>query len=211
MSRPGDPRRPGTLLAVMAHPDDAELWAGGTIALHAEAAQATIAIPPAEPARLAEATAGADTLGAHLHILDAHPIAEAISALIARLRPEIVVTHPATDVHPHHRGVAEAVLAAVPDAVISTGFPRRLYSCDSYNSLTLAGPVPAATIIDITTTYSTKMRALAAHSVTQPINDHFGPMADTLARLWGARIGTQYAELFTPIPLLGRLPGATQL
>jgi LmbE family N-acetylglucosaminyl deacetylase len=195
----------------MAHPDDAELWAGGTIALHAEAAQATIAIPPAEPARLAEATAGADALGAHLHILDAPLTAEAISALIARLLPEVVVTHPATDVHPHHRGVAEAVLAAIPDAVISTGFPQRLYSCDSYNSLTLTGPVPAATITDITTTYPTKMRALAAHSATQPINDHFGPMADTLARLWGTRIGTQYAEPFTPIPILGRLPGAAHL
>jgi LmbE family N-acetylglucosaminyl deacetylase len=211
MSAPAEPRPARTLLAAMGHPDDAELWAGGTLALHAQTAQVTIAIPRTDPARLAEAAAGADILGAHLHILDSPPTPGALGALMARLRPEVVITHPTTDVHPDHRAMADAVVAAVPDVVISSGFPRRLYTCDSYNSLTLTGPVPPATVIDITATYPTKMRALAAHSATQPITDHFGPMADTLARLWGARIGTQYAEPFTPVPILGRLPGATHL
>jgi hypothetical protein len=34
--------------------------------------------------------------------------------------------------------------------------PRRLYTADSYNSLTTDGPVPAHTIIDITDIYETK-------------------------------------------------------
>jgi LmbE family N-acetylglucosaminyl deacetylase len=195
----------------MAHPDDAELWAGGTLALHAQTGQVTIAIPPTDPARLAEAVTGADILGAHLHILEDPPTPKSLSALMARLHPDVVITHPTTDVHPHHRDVAATVLAALPDTVITTGFPRRLYTCDTYNSLTLTGPLPAATIIDITQTYPTKMHALAAHNGTQPIADHFGPMAENLARLWGARIGTHYAEPFIPIPILGRLPGATHL
>ena len=33
----------------------------------------------------------------------------------------------------------------------------------------------------------------------------------TLARLWGARIGARYAEAFTPIPVLGRLPATARL
>jgi hypothetical protein len=36
-------------------------------------------------------------------------------------------------------------------------------------------------------------------------------MAETLARLWGARIGARYAEAFTPIPVLGRLPATARL
>jgi len=36
-------------------------------------------------------------------------------------------------------------------------------------------------------------------------------MAETLGRLWGARIGVPYAEAFTAIPVLGRLPAATRL
>ena len=35
---------PGSILAVMAHPDDAELWAGGTLALHARHQEAVIAV-----------------------------------------------------------------------------------------------------------------------------------------------------------------------
>ncbi|WP_045879126.1 PIG-L family deacetylase [Pseudofrankia sp. DC12] len=210
MTGPGASRR-SALLAVMAHPDDAELWAGGTLALHAQSAHVTIAIPPSDPARLAEAAAGADILGAHLQLLDDPVTPQALSAVLTELRPDVVITHPFADVHPDHRGLAASVLAALPDAVIATGFPRRLYTCDTYNSLTLDGPLAATAIIDITQTYSTKMRALAAHSTTQPITDHFGPMAENLARLWGARCGTHYAEPFTAVPILGRLPSASHL
>jgi N-acetylglucosamine malate deacetylase 1 len=43
-----------SVLAVMAHADDAELWAGGTLALHAHAASATVVIERAEPVRMRE-------------------------------------------------------------------------------------------------------------------------------------------------------------
>lgn len=199
------------LLAVMAHPDDAELWAGGTLALHAADAPATIAVPRNEPERMREAEAGAAILGARLRVLPAPVTADGLRALLAETRPEAVITHPLSDVHPGHRHVAQTLLAALPEAVIGTGFPRRAYTTDTYNSLTLDGPVTAGTIIDITATFEVKARALAAHDGTQPVTSHFGPMADTLARLWGARIGTRYGEAFTPLPVLGRLPAASHL
>jgi hypothetical protein len=65
--------------------------------------------------------------------------------------------------------------------------------------------------VDITATFKVKAQALAAHGGTQPIAGHFGPMAETLARLWGARIGVPYAEAFTAIPVLGRLPATARL
>lgn len=53
---------PASLLAVMAHPDDPELWAGGTLALHArDGATVTLAVTEHEAARMAEATAGHGT------------------------------------------------------------------------------------------------------------------------------------------------------
>jgi N-acetylglucosamine malate deacetylase 1 len=207
----GDGTHPVPVLAVMGHPDDAELWAGGTLALHAREAPVTIAVPRHEPARMREAEAGAAILGARLHILPAPVTPEHVRDLITGTRPEVVITHPLADVHPGHRHVAEAVLAALPEAVISTGYPRRVYATDTYNSLTLNGPVNAGAIVDITATFETKAQALAAHSGTQPITGHFGPMAETLARLWGARIGARYGEAFTPVPVLGRLPAATRL
>lgn len=131
--------------------------------------------------------------------------------LLLEAQPEIVITHPLNDVHPEHRAVAATtVLAAVPEPRIATGRPSRFYTCDTYNSLTLDGPVRADVIVDSTAFFDTKLAALREHA-SQPIEQHFGPMADTLGRLWGARIGTRYAEAFTAVPILGCLPGASHL
>ena len=195
----------------MAHPDDPELWAGGTLALHARDAPVTLAVTEHEAARMAEAAAGAAILGARLVALPTPLSAAAIADLITTTRPDVLITHPLADVHPEHRRTAEAVLQALPEAVIATGCPLRAYTTDTYNSLTLSGPVNAPVIIDITSTYEQKSAALAAHTGTQPIEDHFGPMADILSRLWGARIGVPRAEAFTPIPILGRVPATARL
>jgi len=195
----------------MAHPDDPELWAGGTLALHARDAPVTLAVTEHEAARMAEAAAGAAILGAGLAVLPAPVSAAAIADLITEVKPDVLITHLLTDVHAEHRETAEAALAALPQAVITTGRPLRVYAVDTYNSLTLSGPVSASVIIDITSTYEQKRAALAAHAGTQPIEDHFGPMADTLSRLWGARIGVPRAEAFTPIPVLGRVPATAWL
>jgi LmbE family N-acetylglucosaminyl deacetylase len=202
---------PVSVLAVMQHPDDAELWAGGTLALHARDGEVLIAVTRHDDARMAEAEAGAAILGARLHVLPPPMNPHDLHDLLVSVRPEVLITHPVTDMHPGHRHAATTVLAALPDAVIATGYPRRTYTTDTYNSLTLTGPVTAPVIIDISDTYDLKTRALAAHSGTQPIGTHFGPMAQTLARLWGARIGTAYGEAFTPVPVLGCLPGSLRL
>lgn len=202
---------PKSVLTVMAHPDDAELWAGGTLARCAAAgAIVTVAVPHhPDPPRDTEAAAGAAILGATLYQYD-QPTAAALHELLLATLPEVVITHPLRDVHSEHRRLAETLTQVLPEIVIATGHPRRLYAADTYNSLTLDGPVPAHTMIDITNTYQTKQRALAAHA-SQPITDHFGPMADNLARLWGARIGTRYGENFVPVPVLGHLPAASGL
>lgn len=196
------------MLAVMAHADDAELWAGGAIALHARAAAATVVIERAETVRMREAAEGAHVLGATLRVLD-ELTPEVLTALLIELRPDVVITHHLDDVHPDHRRIAQRVLAAVPRAVIDRGHPRRLYTCDSYESLTLRGHVTGRTIIDIGATFAIKMQALAMH-VSQPL-DHFAPMAERLARSWGARISATHAEAFDPLPVLGRLPATRYL
>ena len=47
--------------------------------------------------------------------------------------------------------------------------------------------------------------------MSQPILDHFGPMAEILSRLHGMRIGTSHAEAFRALPVLGRLPATEGL
>ena len=52
---------------------------------------------------------------------------------IAEVRPDVLITHLLTDVHAEHRETAEAVLAALPQVVITTGRPLRVYAVDTYN------------------------------------------------------------------------------
>lgn len=202
---------PASVLTVMAHPDDAELWAGGTLARLAQSGAAvTIAVPKhADATRNSEAATGAGELAARYRHYAAVGV-DALHDLLDATRPEVVITHPLDDVHPDHRQVAYTLTAALPEIVIASGFPRRVYSGDTYNGLTVHGPVTAHSIIDVTATWDIKMRALAAHA-SQPIAGHFGPMAETLGRLWGSRIGTRYGENFNPIPVLGRVPAAATL
>ena len=98
----------------MKHPDDPELWAGGTLALHARDAPVTLAVSEHEAARMAEAAAGAAILGARLVVLPAAVSAGAVADLITDVRPDVLITHLLADVHPGHRETAEAVLAALP-------------------------------------------------------------------------------------------------
>lgn len=200
-----------SVLTVMAHPDDAELWAGGTLAIHAQAGTpVTIVVPRANEVRDREAAAGAKTLGTSLRLLD-ELTADALRGLLTELRPEIVITHNPGDIHPDHQQAAQTLLAALPEVVITTGHPRRVYTCDGYHNLHRDGrPLHLPVIVDVTSVWETKMRALAGH-VSQPIDEHFGPMAETLGRLHGGRIGVPYAEAFAPVPVLGRLPASPHL
>lgn len=195
----------------MTHPDDAELWAGGALALHAQAgAPVTIAIPRADETRAREAVAGAQALGALLNPLDELTVAT-IRNLLTELRPDVVITHNPDDIHPDHQDTARTVLAALPEIVIATGHPHRVYTCDGYHNLDRTGrPLHLPVILDITSTWATKMQALGAHA-SQPIAHHFAPMAETLGRLHGGRIGARYAEAFSPVPILGRLPATAHL
>lgn len=124
------------VLTVMAHPDDAELWAGGTLAHLAQAGAAvTIAVPEhADATRNAEAAAAAHVLGA---AYQPYPTVKAttLQELLDATRPEIVITHPLEDVHPDHRHLAATLTAALPEIVLATGFPRGVYTGDSSNGL----------------------------------------------------------------------------
>ncbi|WIN00063.1 GlcNAc-PI de-N-acetylase [Actinoplanes oblitus] len=195
------------LLTIMAHPDDAELWAGATIAA---AASAIIAVAAHDPVRDAEAAGGASILGARLELLLELSI-RSVQQLLRRVGPQVVVTHHVDDVHPDHRRTAELVIRALPDVVIETGLPARVYMCDGYNNLDRHGrPIYLPVMINVSGQWDTKVRALQSHT-SQPIAEHFGPMAEVLGRLHGLRIGARYAEAFAPVPVLGRLPEAAGL
>lgn len=199
---------PGSILAVMAHPDDAELWMGGTLALHAKTSHVVVLVATQDALRKAEAEKSAKVLGVEVVVVGEHS-REIFTQLVGDLRPDIVVTHRFDDFHVDHRRTADIVLAGLPETVIATEKPSRLYVCDTYDSLTLSGTVQARTIVDVTETFPVKLEALALHK-SQPLA-HFLRMAERLGATWGGRIGKAWGEAFDPVPILGRYPGASHL
>lgn len=202
---------PASVLTIMAHPDDAELWAGGTLALHAQAgATVTTAVPRTNEIRDREAAAGTAALGGGLRLLKELTLST-VRDLLTEVHPEVVITHNPDDIHPDHQRTAQTLLAALPEVVIATGHPRRVYTCDGYHNLRRDGrPLHLPIIVDVTRMWNTKMRALTQH-ISQPIAEHFAPMAETLGRLHGGRVGVRYAEAFAPVPILGQLPATLHL
>ncbi|MBB3053123.1 LmbE family N-acetylglucosaminyl deacetylase [Prauserella isguenensis] len=180
---------PGHALAIVAHPDDIEFSAGGTVAgwvargwkMHlcvvTDGEHGTYSLPAD---RRAEQLASADTLGiTRVHFLgmddsQVEPTLElraTVSELIRSVRPRRVLTHspkyawvfpPAS--HPDHRAVgAVAVDAVYPGARIPGSSGGALSEPWSVSELWLFGDPEANHFEDVTNYMPGKLAALRCH------------------------------------------------
>jgi len=186
------------VLAFGAHPDDLEVGAGGVLARFArEGATVTMVVSsvPNQPAvRKREAKRGAELLGVGLELLpikrlEVVAMSELVARydeIVARRRPELVITQSAHDVHHDHVMVHRASIAAL-----------RRTRCDVWSYI--AGPLLGGTerrigqcFADISTTIDAKLAAIAAHA-SQRIDVE---SRKAIARAMGALSRCAYAEVF---------------
>jgi LmbE family N-acetylglucosaminyl deacetylase len=187
----------------MAHPDDAELWLGGTLALHAKAAAACILVASKDQRRKREAQAGARVLGCEVTV-DDELSRELIIDVASSFQPDVIVTHHFDDTHSDHRRTAELVMEVIPTLVMEHGRPTRLFLCDSYNSVLRSTLFPGSIVVDVSATFDLKIKALRKHS-SQPMA-RYVPMARRMGAMWGGRSRVAWAEAFVPCPILGNIP-----
>ena len=166
------------IAALGAHPDDIEIYLGGTmLAWRAMGADLHIVVAtdgarggPGDPAKLAalraaEAEAGAAVLGATLHMLgmaDGALDAEAalvarLATLLARIGADLVVTHAPNDYHADHRALAAAARQAA-------GFRHPLLHVDT---LMGTGFLPTH-YVDVSAHFGTKCEAIRCHQSQEP-------------------------------------------
>jgi N-acetylglucosamine malate deacetylase 1 len=199
------------ILAVYAHPDDAEIWAGGTLLAHRASGDNTAicVLTHADTHRAPEAQRGAEALGARLHHFafpdralraDAPTIASVAEALRGE-RPQIILTHWAEDSHPDHRATWEAVRAAILLAEAERDLEALFWS-DTYNGAGETGLFHPNALVDVTAHWEAKLAALAAHVSQRP--EQYVAMAGRQCSLHGARSGVAYAEGFLRVPFIGR-------
>ncbi len=198
------------LLALFAHPDDAEIWAGGTIAKWADlGGEAKITCFSTEGVRKKEAKKGASILKASLSTINEKPLLssktlQSTNRIVREFDPNVVITHYYKDTHPEHRYVFEILNNAIIENKIKRGKPNLLLCANTYNNLGLNAAFEPNIYIDISKYIKKKNKAIYQHK-SQPFQI-WKDMAAQQSKFLGTRItGIQHAEGFLQVPILGKL------
>src|SRR5262245_25435757 len=167
------------LIAVMAHPDDAEIWAGGTICKHTERGDEALIVYMAateDSVRGEEARRGAAILGAQVsfvgltdgEVRDTPEDCERVSAILTGFAPDILLAHWTDDMHADHASTAAIVQRVLPFVICHIGKAPRLWACDTYFSTGARGPFVPDVYVDVTDQWSRKLAAIRAHRSQRP-------------------------------------------
>jgi LmbE family N-acetylglucosaminyl deacetylase len=193
----------GRVLAFGAHPDDLEVGAGGLLArLSEEGAEVTmvvVSIPNQSAQRRAEAQAGAEVIDADLLFLfedkpcrvediPMHELVRRMDMIVGDVRPDLVITHSASDLHWDHGLVNRATVSALRRT------PCDLLAFLSSPEMNAQARAVGQCFADITQTIDTKIRAINAHASQVPKLDL--ESSRDLARAMGRISGHQYAEAY---------------
>ncbi len=172
---------PSDLLALFAHPDDAELLAGGTLikatdqghrVAIADLTAGELGSKGTPELRAREARAAADVMGAASreclglpdgHLDNSDAMRRAVVAAIRRHRPRVVVTHYLVGRHPDHRRAA----ALVRDACFLSGLANYPAEGDKHRPLKIhfamgyrEDPDKPTFVTDTTAQFDRKLEAL---------------------------------------------------
>ena len=167
------------LTAIMAHPDDAEIWAGGTICKHVERGDEALIVymtAPEDSFRGEEAKRGAAILGAQIafvgltdgQVRDLPEACNRVSAILRSFSPDILITHWMDDFHADHASTAMLVQRVLPFVISYIAKAPRLWACDTYLSAGARGPFVPDVHVDVTEQWPRKLAAIRAHQSQRP-------------------------------------------
>ena len=224
----------GRLIAVVGHPDDAEILCAGTLArARAEGAAVAVAVlckgdrgqpeapvPDLGAVRRREMEAAAGLLGAELFsvgvsdgtLIDDAAVRRELIEIYRRFRPTLVLAHDPADYHPDHRAASKIAEAAS-------------WYCASRGHDTFSSPLPVPPAlwfmdtvqmldfepgfyVDVTAHMDTKRAMLRCHKTQLARGADLPPLASLVeaqARMRGVQAGVEYAEAFRIAPLMKRI------
>jgi LmbE family N-acetylglucosaminyl deacetylase len=198
------------VLAFGAHPDDLEVGAGGLLARMAaqgvQVVAAVVSLPTLNEERTKEALKGAAILGAKLQIMNPdkkcrvedipmYQLVAQMDSLVNDVRPDLVVTHSAHDLHWDHGLVNRATVSALRRWPCNLLAYVSSYEMNAQVSTRAVGQCFA----DITETIDRKLEAISAHE-SQLAKMDVESTRD-LARAMGRLAGVAYAEAYEVLRL----------
>jgi N-acetylglucosamine malate deacetylase 1 len=203
------------MMAVMAHPDDAEIWCGGTLTIHAEKGDiiriCTLSYTE-DSVRGREALEGANRMGCEVELLglkdtsirDSDEAAEKLRRSMDSFRPDIIITHWLDDMHPDHEATFRVLRRALVCGFLGKSLDNlkgtpRIFCCDTYGSMGLRGPFMPDQLVDVKEVWEKKKSAIQAHE-SQPLPFYLD-MIEQQCLIHGRVAGTELAEGFLYVPL----------
>ena len=219
-----------TVLVLSAHPDDAEMSCGGTLAKYSKYGHKVVvryvckgdkggSLPPAEMQKIREkeASNAAKMIGAELipgripdsELFNGPEVRKEIISTFRKVKPDIVITHAPEDYHPDHRAVSVLACDALYVST-SPGFktgeeklakPPGLYFMDTLMGVNFL----PTDYVDITGFIAIKERMLGMHKSQFA---HLKKRQDlclvkamkTVSAFRGLQCGVEYAEAFRLYP-----------
>jgi LmbE family N-acetylglucosaminyl deacetylase len=196
------------VVAFMAHPDDAEMCAGGTLARYAQSGAAVTvvvcSVPDNAEIRMEEARRGGDILGVNVRFLappDRSPhwqvsdivgydLVRRFDAIVEELSPQVIFTHWIGDTHEDHVFVARASLSTIRRRRID------LFACEQPNQYApSASQMRLNTFVDISAVNERRLESIRAHKSQLQRTDYARHLA-IRSQYHGDRIGCAHAEAF---------------
>jgi two-component system, NtrC family, response regulator HydG len=201
-----------TVLAVGAHPDDAEIGAGGTLIAHSAAGDSVAILTLSRGAvggdkaqRARESQESADIIGARLFLEDledtlipeGNPTITLVEQVVAEVQPTIVYTHSVHDLHQDHRNVHRAAMVACRRV-------SRVYCFQSPSATVDYHPTYFVAIDDY---IGRKLKVVDAFASQSVIRDYMEPeQLTSTARYWGRYSDGTHAEPFETARDRGSIP-----
>jgi LmbE family N-acetylglucosaminyl deacetylase len=191
-----------SVLAIGAHPDDVEIGAAGTLAMHRrlghEVSILTLsrgARGGTEDTRAGESRRAAEVIGATLYhedlqdtsIREGDPTIGVITRIVHAVRPTVIYTHSLHDVHQDHRNTHRAALVAVRQV-------GRVYCFQSPSGTVDFRPTR---FVAIDEQLDRKLQAIDAFASQVEIRAYLErDLIESTARYWSRYCDGRYAEPF---------------
>lgn len=192
------------ILIVMAHPDDAEIWAGGTIAQTCLNGGKVVSIViTGTNQRQNEAIAASKLIPGFTPIFFKQKqfsdfvnigLAKKIANTIHDFKPSILITHHPGDFHIDHRRASDLTLLSLLQ-LGHKNYPEKVFYSNTYfQKDRLSNSFSPDTYVDISDFVTIKKRLITMHQ-SQRV-DYYLQMAEAMDRMNGIKSGVKYAETF---------------